>query len=762
MAYVDKYRMDFIDNASDYPVRVIIQEDGWTGGITQLTNGGSPVIVTENQSNESIFGIRAKSITLQIISDGDVSIEDFLSPNENKYRVEVYVNNALWLVSFILTDQLSESWYTDGTKHYVKLTATDNLGAIKDAPLLDISGNSYVPSSKQLLSTIVKSALEQAVPGLDLVIYDNLFAVGQTSRGVSNTLDAYQQTRVDMRTFVTNFTQFESAYNVLEKILLSRKSVLLQHNGEWVIVRVQELFTGDTIPGTRYLSGGGVEAVTFDYSATLSATGDVNPVSSFMLKRYKLPVLRNRCQYNYRPFDEIVCNQNFERGSATAVFGDLLREYNIDCWDYLKGAIVSTTPSTQTFVRRLQFLPSNVTENYVVMGYDTSSGGESFMKSEPFQVNKDDQLQFQVSRRLRNNYPGSGTEVIMRILLYSTDDATYYTLDGSGNWVASNSTFTINTRAISHTYLSTDGRTDWIQKDVTSKPLPRNGVCYVLIYNGAISAGAVPLPPDTLPPQETYVRDFNIKLIPYVEGKLYVPVTGDYDQLSITGPKSVNDYEVFLSDSPKFLFKGAMFLENGTTLTTLWYEWPNVFVQYPVKRWNAIAEWRISYINRMRVEADTRRWLYADGEPIHPVAKITAANGAPTKRFIPANITDVDLSNSTGRMELLEVQDTTEVIQPTIVFAATFAAATDTIVVTVLPSNYMFYIGDQYQITGTTSNNLTFTVTSVTPGINGSYTIGTNAALTNETATAASFKLLTNSQKLVDADHEFSYIYGRN
>jgi hypothetical protein len=164
----------------------------------------------------------------------------------------------------------------------------------------------------------------------------------------------------------------------------------------------------------------------------------------------------------------------------------------------------------------------------------------------------------------------------------------------------------------------------------------------------------------------------------------------------------------------------------------------------------------------MRVEADTRRWLYADGEPIHPVAKITAANGAPTKRFIPANITDVDLSNSTGRMELLEVQDTTEVIQPTIVFAATFTASTDTIVVTVLPSNYMFYIGDQYQITGTTSNNLTFTVTSVTPGINGSYTIGTNAALTNETATAASFKLLTNSQKLVDADHEFSYIYGRN
>jgi hypothetical protein len=588
---------------------------------------------------------------------------------------------------------------------------------------------------------------------LDLVIYDNLFAVGQTSRGVSNTLDAYQQTRVDMRTFVTNFTQFESAYNVLEKILLSRKSVLLQHNGEWVIVRVQELFTGDTIPGTRYLSGGGVEAVTFDYSATLSATGDVNPVSSFMLKRYKLPVKDNRCNYKYQPFEEIVCNQLWQRG-AIVIDTPSNREYAVDCWTHLRGAVISTTPSTATFRRRqvIDIATDTTSENYIYMTREALSGNESFIKSEGALVSKDDKFTIAFSHRVKNNYSGAQVAIVARILLYA-NDATYYTLDGSGKWFLSNATFTVNNRTITHGYAASDNKTTWVEKNIECDFLPKDGTIFVLLYE--FSAGA-------FTGQETQFKDLKITYIPYLDGKRAVTVTGDYDQLSITGPKSVNDYEVFLSDSPKFLFKGAMFLENGTTLTTLWYEWPNVFVQYPVKRWNAIAEWRISYINRMRVEADTRRWLYADGEPIHPVAKITAANGAPTKRFIPANITDVDLSNSTGRMELLEVQDTTEVIQPTIVFAATFAAATDTIVVTVLPSNYMFYIGDQYQITGTTSNNLTFTVTSVTPGINGSYTIGTNAALTNETATAASFKLLTNSQKLVDADHEFSYIYGRN
>lgn len=450
MAYVDKYRMDFIDNASDYPVRVIIQEDGWTGVVTQLTNGGSPVIVTENQSNESIFGIRAKSITLQIISDGDVSIEDFLSPNENKYRVEVYVNNVLWLVSFILTDQLSESWYTDGTKHYVKLTATDNLGAIKDAPLLDISGNSYVPSSKQLLSTIVRSALEQAVPGLDLVIYDNLFAVGQTSRGVSNTLDAYQQTRVDMRTFVSNFTQFESAYNVLEKILLSRKSVLLQHNGEWVIVRVQELFTGDTIPGTRYFSGGGVEAVTFDYSATLSSSGDVNPVSSFMLKRYKLPVKDNRCNYKYQPFEEIVCNQLWQRG-AIVIDTPSNREYAVDCWTHLRGAVISTTPSTAVFRRRqvIDIATDTTSENYIYLTREALSGNESFIKSEGALVSKDDKFTIAFSHRLKNNYSGAQVAIVARILLYA-NDATYYTLDSSGKWFLSNATFSVNNKTIVH------------------------------------------------------------------------------------------------------------------------------------------------------------------------------------------------------------------------------------------------------------------------------------------------------------------------
>ena len=54
---------------------------------------------------------------------------------------------------------------------------------------------------------------------------------------------------------------------------------------------------------------------------------------------------------------------------------------------------------------------------------------------------------------------------------------------------------------------------------------------------------------------ENYFKDLKVSYKSYLEGKTFVNVEGDYNKLTLSSNlKDSADYEVFLSDSPKYLF----------------------------------------------------------------------------------------------------------------------------------------------------------------------------------------------------------------
>jgi len=834
MSYNLRYFLNFKDNASGQPVLVNISFPDFDGDPLELIPADSPLVVSELNSDENIFSpIRAKEYRIKFVTDNLVypGIVDFATNNDSDWKIDILVNGTTWLTGFILTDQISEGWYTDNTNHYIELIATDNLGTLKKLPLKDIDGTDFVPTTKQYLVDIVKAALNQANSQLPINIYDNLFEVDMNDRNdtvvnsytttltataphefiyliqgtlihvgdtlvitgsvsnngsftvvsmdrsqyfayitvaetvvneggtasvtmevthVTSEIDAYQQCMVDMRTFTSSYNTFEDAYSVLTKILESRNSILFQHMGEWVIIRISELFRFDTINGSHYAVDGLITAINnASWSADLNKDGDIIPVEQFMIKSFLNPVLSNTVTYKYQNFDELLCNEIWKRGTIVTNT-DTLKEYEVDCWNHYQGAIISTTPASGAFGRREVIIAATevISESYIFLAYETAGSHESFVISEPAQVSKDDKLNISFSRRLKNGYTGSGTEILARVLLFG-NDGTYYTLDDDGLWYLSNVSFTVNAKLLVCLFSSGDDRAQWREKVIDCDYIPKDGQIKVMLYEGSQS---------NFTGQETHFKDLKLTYKSYLEGKTFVNVEGDYNKLTLsTNLKDTAEYDVYLSDSPKYLFKGALFMADGLTLTKLWYEMSDPDIQYPIKRFNAIDHYRMSRRNMLKVDGSFYKWI--KGEPINSIQKITINNGDANKRFIPASIRDLDTSRSIFNSLLIEVYDETKASEPfsfSLIGEFRNPDAFDYLIG--FDGTEYFNVGDVMTISDTASNNIVVTV--VSKAISGSvYTITfSGATITNEFLSAPA-TFTTQKLNRVNATHKFDYIF---
>lgn len=841
MAYNLRYFINYMDNASGLPVVVNISFPDFADTALELIPADTPCMVSELNSDQNIFScIRAKEFRIKFVTDNNIypGINEFATNSDNDWKIDILFNGALWLTGFILTDQISEGWYTDNTNHYIELVATDNLGTLKKLSLKDMDGNDFVPTIKQFLIDIIKPALNQAIANLSINIFDNLFEVGFTDRTESVTTlyegfnmlsatastkefafyaaptyfhigdtfvltgtlsndgtytvtavgpdlitayitvletvvdetyiegvdfeithlkrenDSYQQCMVDMRTFTLSYNTFEDAYTVLTKILESRNSVLFQHLGEWYIVRVSELFRSDVINGTRYSADGPITAIiNASWTANVNQSGDIIPVEQFMIKSFLNPVLSNKVTYNYRSYDELLCNEFFQRG-AIGLDTSSVKEYDVDCWGHYIVPLAGTNPSTVIFRRREVIDPATgvILENYIFLEHEPgTTGGGSFIRSEETQVNKDDKITISFNRRLKNGYVGNVREGVAVVMLRGYNSVNY-TFGDDGIWHVANSTFS-NARAIFLFVGSDENTGDWKEVKVTSEYVPADGDLQVVLMESSQY---------NLTGQESQFKDFKLTVLHYIEGKTAADVDGDYHKLTLaTQLKDTAEYEVFLSDSPKYLFKGALFEADGVTLTRLWYEADFPDTQYPIKRFNAIDHYRMSNRNMIKAEGDFYKWVKG-GEPINSVQKITITNGDSNKRFLPAFIRDLDTSASRFSSLFIEVFDTTKEATHVFTQFGEFIAPDTFEYPAGFDVTWQFNVGDTLTISDTASNNVTVTVVSKTVGDPNYTIIFSGATITDETLGAdATFTDPEHYQvnNDVNADHEFAYIF---
>jgi len=119
-----------IDNQNEYQLDIFKKD--YDGDPINITFGANPVI-HQWQDDDPQKPIKGSSITISIINEGNISLDDFYSNEDNTFQVILYkIDFAEELIfkGFVSQDDCSEILVD--YNHEIQITATDNLGILKD------------------------------------------------------------------------------------------------------------------------------------------------------------------------------------------------------------------------------------------------------------------------------------------------------------------------------------------------------------------------------------------------------------------------------------------------------------------------------------------------------------------------------------------------------------------------------------------------------------------------------------------------------
>ena len=231
--YGTKYRFEFESLDGKTHRTEILQKD-YAGSITDV-NGAVPATIysLRGEGNRDKFTpIISSEIETNFISETEGYFQEIFTNNPEKYRLYHYINNSLVWVGKVLSNQYEEVYINP--PYPVKILATDSLPKLNDIPFLDEYGNKLSGDLSQI--TIIAFILEKL--GFDLNIRSacNIYASTMSTSASDDPLD---QAYVDVDRYYY-LKQEPSCMDVLKWILDPYNAQLIQWDGKWNIIRVEE------------------------------------------------------------------------------------------------------------------------------------------------------------------------------------------------------------------------------------------------------------------------------------------------------------------------------------------------------------------------------------------------------------------------------------------------------------------------------------------------------------------------------------------
>ena len=238
MAYGQKYSVTFASRA-DKDVELKIWQDGYSGAIIDLQGAGLNLEYIPNSDDpyEPIFG---SQLGISIDFTDELSdIINFTNIDDRYNYVEMYVNNVIEWVGFIINDNVQVS-YSTGRK-IATFNATDGLGMLKDIPFEPPAGNTGVNDINSLL-TILRTCFNAIgfKNNRNTVTMCSYFSVGMSDRGVNSWRDPFVQTYMAYRNFLEDEYTYTNCLEVISNIAKSFGCRVFQADAKWWIVSVNE------------------------------------------------------------------------------------------------------------------------------------------------------------------------------------------------------------------------------------------------------------------------------------------------------------------------------------------------------------------------------------------------------------------------------------------------------------------------------------------------------------------------------------------
>jgi hypothetical protein len=649
-----KYRMDF-QNVEGYDCRLDFDVTGYSGDVILLQGSTRPFVLGEFNSDNDIFKpVRPQQATIEIVTDGSVTIEDFLSDNDDDITVRFDFGpwTAYWY-GFISQEDISENWIDQ--EHVIILRADEGIGRLKNIQLQSTAGEQLVGTFTPL-NLIAYAGDKSKYQSFRSHVISNLFYEGMTTTFLSTGLD---QCKIDARTFEQSVNQFDDSYTVLEKINSAWCQTVFQYRGEWWIVRIPEMFidpsqTLNVINNDRPTVGNRTSSQT-RYDIMVGENESVKPIMPEMIKSFRKPSKQTTIRFNWDKFAQVVCNESFQAGAKLREFSILGVEFDafsVDDWTWQKGATPNTptniTDNLERWRRYASTARSLPDDDFVALVPQPTT--DSWMKSCKVYVEDNDYIDISFQHRNDANITAAA-DVVAFVFLFGNDAKTYGYNSASRTWSEITSWALIPACTVAR---STSG-VDW--EEFNSEAIggtPVAGYIHVYLVHDYSNLGAL----------YRYVKDFSFDVKPSIKNLRRGLVKGDYDRYTISKDISKTFTEtVYLDDAETHTYKGAIYKSDGITLTgDRWFRRDHDSERLTFKRQNALAKWFMnrSYKTLLDVNLYGLTWDIAGTKyPIGLINTVIFADDAPTKVYGISNIKEIDFMSATWTASLTEIFDTT-------------------------------------------------------------------------------------------------------
>lgn len=407
---------------------------------------------------------------------------------------------------------------------------------------------------------------------LDRTITVSEASVNATFTDTSSQKHFYDAIYLDAKTFEAKINEAENCYSVLQKIL-GEDCFLTQWQGQWWIMRVDE-FDGNP-PYVATFDADGVFGQfdgAADFDKNVGFTEDIylsDEATEVSLQREHGFVKET---YDYSNPEEIPCNSDFSRGEIIGAVDPDDSRYEIDCWTLVRT--LSQPVTSTAFIRRV-FEDGYEKNRYAVITPASDSGTPwNYLKSDPIPVGLRDKVTVSVDYRWSANASGGGV-TYYPMLIYLLDNSGEYWHWWNSSTTTDESTFfwtgpetSEQNRYIPVNWVLSDvDETEWRTLTVLLDRMPAEGELYIgLLQMNQSGSGFDDV--------DAHYANLRVDYEPYINDS-YQRYSGQYNQIDRTDTQGsgiittnkylvARDKQVFISDSPKKIFKGAMLFHNGT------------------------------------------------------------------------------------------------------------------------------------------------------------------------------------------------------
>ena len=253
MAYGQKYSVTYATKA-DKLVELKMWQEGYVGDIITL-QGIDVSLQYIPASDDPYEPILASQLDVTIdFTDTVSNIIDFTNIDDRYLYIEMYINNVINWVGFLINDNVQIS-YSTGRK-IATFNATDGLGMLKDITFIPQIYNYGVNDYNSLLKILLLcfNSIEFK-DNRNIITMCSYYALGMEDRGDAVWKDPFAQTWMNYRNFLKDEYNYTDCLEVISNIAKSFGCRVFQAKGKWWIVSINE-FAEPNAYYTEYTSAG--------------------------------------------------------------------------------------------------------------------------------------------------------------------------------------------------------------------------------------------------------------------------------------------------------------------------------------------------------------------------------------------------------------------------------------------------------------------------------------------------------------------------